>query len=154
MTVRDQGRIANRNGHVVQALWVGAALQLVCIVLPLLDFWIFQSVESHVQATYSQWRPAEVAGDRNAIIAYLVGVGVAGLIAWLAALWFAQRGRWVRGIVTTLFVVGIAVLILNAGIGGGAYDQIIPLWLGLTLLGISALPGLTALVSAWRKEGR
>ncbi|HEY8474255.1 MAG TPA: hypothetical protein VIL37_16685 [Natronosporangium sp.] len=132
-----------------KAAQIGAGLQAVCIALPLLDLWVFGSVERHVQRAYPEWGPDEVALDRNAIVIYLAIVGVLGLAAWLGTIWAAKRDWRVRGTVTTLFVAGMGLLGINAGLGGDAYDQIVPPWLGLTLLVIPALPGVTALVAAW-----
>lgn len=151
MDVRNKARPGNRQ-YVVQASQIGAGLQVVCIVLPLLDLWIFGSVERNVETAYPAWGPGEIAGDRNAIVVYLVTVGVLGLLGWLATLWAAQRGRGVRTIVTTLFALGMTTLIITAGVGGEAYEQIVPLWLGLTLLFIPVLPGIAALLAAWSRR--
>jgi hypothetical protein len=153
MNVQNETR-SGRWQSVVQASQIGAGLQLVCIVLPLLDLWIFGSIERHVAAAYPDWGPAEVAGDRNAIVIYLVAVGAVGLLGWLVTIWTARRGRGVRATVTTLFVLGMITLITTAGISGGAYDQVVPLWLGLTLLFVLVLPGVTALVAAWSRGRR
>ncbi|WP_201294697.1 MULTISPECIES: hypothetical protein [unclassified Nocardiopsis] len=73
MDVQNKTR-TGRWQSVVQAAQIDAGLQLVCIVLPLLDLWIFGSIERHVAAAYPDWGSAEIAGDRNAIVIYLVTV--------------------------------------------------------------------------------
>lgn len=151
MNVQNETR-PGRWQSVVQASQIGAGLQLICIVLPLLDLWIFGSIERNVTAAYPDWGPAEVDGDRNAIAIYLVTVGVVGLLGWLVTIWAARKGRGVRATVTTLFALGMITLIITAGVSGGAYAQIVPLWLGLTLLFIPVLPGVTALVAAWSRS--
>lgn len=81
-------------------------------------------------------------------------LGLVGLMGWLVAL-SAVRRRWhERGTVTTLFALGMGVLIVTAGFSGGAYEQVVPLWLGLTLLFIPALPGVTALIAVWQRPDR
>lgn len=154
MSAEKQGPRNGGGGNLTQALQIGAGSQVVCILLPLLDLWLFGSVERHVRAAYPQWGAAEIAADRTAIILYLVIVGAAGLAGWLFALAAVRRGWRERGVVTALFAVGLGVLILSAGAGGGAYDRIVPLWLGLTLLCLPALPGITALVAVWHGRGR
>lgn len=143
-----------RWSNVAKAAQIGASLQTVSIVLPLLDLWFFGSVERHVQNAYPEWGPGEVAADRDAICAYLVVVGVLGLGAWLAMYWSARRNRGTRAIVTTLFVLGLALVTVTTGMDGGAYARIVPTWLGVTLLCVPLLPGVTALVAAWTKDGR
>lgn len=149
MALQEQTRRSQRWGYVVQAAQIGAVLQVLCIALPLLDLWVFGTVDQHVRDAYPNWGEADVSADRTAIIGYLVVVGVLGLFGWLGALWAARRDRGVRATVTTLFAVGMSVLLLDASMGGENYDQIVPLWLGLTLLILPALPGVTALVAAW-----
>lgn len=143
-----------RRQHVIQAAQIGAGLQVVCVLLPLLDLWVFGSIARNVEAAYPTWAPGEIAGDRNAIVIYLVTVGVLGLLGWFATIWAAKRGRGVRTTVTTLFALGMVTLIITAGISGEAYEQIVPLWLGLTLLFIPVLPGLAALLAAWSRNNK
>jgi len=154
MSVRNDLRItthrpARRRPHLTQALVIGACLQLVAIALPLVDLWVIGSIERHVQNAYPDWGPDQVALDRNAITGYLVGVGVLGLAGWLGALWSVKRDKAVRAWVTGLFVAGVAVLLLNVGLGGEHYERFVPLWLSLTLLAIPLLPGVTAVMAAW-----
>jgi len=138
----------------MQAVQIGVGMQVVCIVLPLLDLWLFGSVERHVQTAYPNWSATEIASDQTAIHSYLVAAGILGLLAWLGALWAIGRTWHARATITTLFVVGTVFGITNAGLGGDAYPTIVPLWLGITLLCIPLLPGLTALLSVWRRSGR
>ncbi|WP_035812821.1 hypothetical protein [Jiangella gansuensis] len=151
MAVRQEARV-RRWESTLQALWIGVGLQVVSILLPLLDLWFFGSVESHVEGAYPEWDQNEVALERNAIVIGLVIVGVLGLAGWLVAIWAAKRDRAVRATVTTLFALGMSTLTATAGMGGEAYDQIVPLWLGITLLVIAALPGVTAVLSVWFRE--
>ncbi|MFD1717303.1 hypothetical protein [Georgenia deserti] len=140
--------------QVVQATQIGASLQVVCLLLPLLDLWVLGTVERHVQAAYPQWGPDNVSADRTAIVVALVAVSVLGLACWLVSMWVARRGRGVRATMTTLFILGTLTLLTVAGMGGGAYDQIVPLWLGLTSLVLPVLPGLAAVVAAWSGRSR
>lgn len=41
MSTTTEVRRENRWTNVMQALWIGVGLQLVCIALPLLDLWVF-----------------------------------------------------------------------------------------------------------------
>lgn len=152
MAVHEQTRPARssrRWAYVVQAAQVGAVLQVLCIALPLLDLGVFGTIDRHVREAYPNWGPADIAADRTAIAVYLVIVGALGMIGWFATIWAAKRDRGVRATVTTLFAVGMSVLAIDATLGGEHYDRIVPLWLGLTLLILPALPGVTALVAAW-----
>jgi hypothetical protein len=154
MPAEKHERRDGRGGNLTQALRIGAGSQVVCILLPLLDLWLFGSVERHVRAAHPHWDAVGTAADQTAIILYLVILGAAGLSGWLLALAAVRRGWRERGVVTALFTVGVGVLVLSAGAEGGAYDRIVPLWLGLTLLCLPALPGITALVAVWHRTDR
>lgn len=153
MTIKNEPRVARRQ-DVPQALQIGAALQAVCILLPLLDGWIFGSVEQNVRSAYPSWGAGEIAADRTAIIGYLVLVCLCCLLGWLAALRAVDHGWHERAVVTALFAIGTVWAIVNAGLSGGAYSRVVPLWLGLTLLLVPLMPALTALIAVWRKPQR
>lgn len=137
-----------------QALWIGVGVQVLCILLPLLDLWLIGSVERHVESTYPEWGSGEVMPERNAIVIGLAVIGVLGLGGWLVSIWMARRDRAVRATVTTMFVLGMLTLTTAAGMGGEAYDQIVPLWLSSTLLVLLALPGVTAVLAVWFRSGK
>lgn len=147
-------RTTTTTRSLTQALLIGAVVQAALISLPLLDLWIFGSTERHVQAAYPGWGPAEVGADTMAIVVGMAIVGVAGVSGWLFALLAVRRDRRTRAVVTTLFIAGLTVLAFVAGYGAGPYDQIVPLWMGMTTLGVSAITGATALLAAWWRKGR
>ncbi|WP_370614371.1 hypothetical protein [Mumia sp. Pv 4-285] len=152
-STRDTVRASTtRNSRARAAAYAGLVLQLVVTALPLLDLAFFGTVENHVRAAYPDWPTSDVAADRNAIIWTLVGVGVLGTVGWLVAAWAAARGRAVRPVVTTLFVLGTGTYLSLATLGGEAYDTIVPLWLGMTSLVLTGLAGLTTTVAAWRRR--
>lgn len=86
MSTMTEVRTENRWTNVMQALRIGVGLQLVCIALPLLDLWVFGSIARNVERAYPEWGADDVRLDRNAIVVYLVVVGVLGLVGWLGAL--------------------------------------------------------------------
>ncbi|SEF16773.1 hypothetical protein [Jiangella alba] len=151
MSVGNEVR-TSRWRSTVQALQIGVGLQVVCLLLPLLDLWVFGSVEGNVESAYPQWDASEVTKDRNAIVVALLIVGVLGLAGWLVSLWAVRRDRAVRATVTTMFVLGMSTLATIAGAGGDPYEQYVPLWLGSTILVLLALPGLTAVLAVWFRE--
>jgi Mg/Co/Ni transporter MgtE len=157
MGVREMStQIATRTHRwqrTIRALQAGAVLQVVCLLLPLLDLWLFGSIDGHVRDAYPGWGPDDVALDRNAIAIGLVAVAALGLAGWLAALRTAKRGRGVRATVTTLFALGMVTLLSVAGAGGEPYDQYVPLWLGTTTLLVLAVPGVAAVMAAFREAG-
>ncbi len=148
----QNGLRTSRWQSTVRALRFGVGLQVVCLLLPLLDLWVFGSVERHVEAAYPEWDAGEVAMDRNAIVIGLLIVGVLGLAGWLLSLWAAKRDRGVRATVTTLFVLGMSALGAVAGAGGDPYNQYVPWWLGSTILVLLALPGSAAVLAAWFRD--
>lgn len=151
MAVRNEAR-TSRWRSTEQALQLGVGLQVLCLLLPLLDLWVFGSIERHVEAAYPEWDAGEVAMDRNAIVIGLLVTGVLGLAGWLVSLRAARRDRGVRATVTTLFLLGLTTLATVAGTGSDPYDQYVPLWLGGTILVLLALPGITAVLAVWFRE--
>lgn len=152
MTVQT-GTRTNRWQRTTRALQAGVVLQVVCLLLPLLDLWFVGSIERHVEAAYPEWGPDDVALDRNAIAISLAVVGVLGLVGWLAALWATRRGKGVRATVTTLFALGMVTLLSVAAMGGEPSDPYVPLWLGSTTLLVLAVPGVAAVMAAFREAG-
>ncbi|TDC50303.1 hypothetical protein E1212_15520 [Jiangella ureilytica] len=136
-----------------RALQAGVVLQVVCLLLPLLDLWIFGTIERHVEAAYPEWGPDDVAVDRNAIAITLAVVGVLGLPGWAGALWATRRNTGLRATVTTLFALGMVTLLSVAAMGGEPYDRYVPLWLGTTTLLLLAVPGVAAVVAVFREAG-
>lgn len=140
-----------RRSGVTWSLLIGAAAQVLLIGLPLLDLWVVGSVRRHVQAAYPRWGSADVGADTTAIIVAMAGIGVAGLLCWLVALFVTRRGRRARTVITSMFVVGVSVLGFVAGYADGPYQPIVPLWLGATTFLVATSTGLAALIAVWRR---
>jgi hypothetical protein len=133
-----------------KALVAGLLLTVLATAAPLVDLATVDSIGDHVRSAYPDWSATEVGKDRTAITAYLVAVGVHGLVGWLTTLAGVNRGkRWTRWVGTTLFAVGATVALINVSVGGEAYKTIVPLLHG-TLGLLPALAGLVAVVALWR----
>lgn len=144
-----------RRSTLVRTLWAGLAVQVVCTLLPLADMWVLGTTEDHVRSAYPAWSSGEVATETGAILSYLAGIGVLGAVAWLLAIWSARTGKGMRTIVTALFAVGMSVLLFTATAQGAAYDRIVPAWLGMTTLILTAVPAVLALIVVWtQRSGR
>ena len=141
-----------RPSTLVRALWAGLAVQVVCTLLPLADMVLIGTTEDHVRSAYPAWSSGEVATESGAILSYMAGIGVLGAVAWLLAIWSARTGKGVRTVVTTLFTVGMAVLLFTATAQGAAYDRIVPAWLGMTTLALTAVPAVAALIVVWTQR--
>lgn len=136
------------------AMLIGLLLTVLAGAAPLLDLATTDLVGDHVRAAYPQWPADTVSGDRNAIVAWLVGGSVLGLIGW----WTTQRA--VRRSARRGRLVGLGWLALGAiwslltlSVGGEAYDVIVPTVFGvLTLLPV--LAGCAVVYQLWRETGR
>lgn len=140
--------------NLTMAVAIGAVVQGALALLPVLDLWVIGSIERHVRTAYPDWGSAEVNADTTAIVIGMVIVGIVGVAGWLVALMAARRRGSARRTVTILFVVGMTVLAVVAGLGGAEYDQIVPLWMGATTLAVSAVTGATAVLAAWWRTPR
>lgn len=136
----------------LRALWLGVALTVLAVALPLLDLVTTDIVGDHVRAAYPEWAADTVATERMAIVGWLAGSSALGLAGWWMSIRGVRRGkRWVRPVVTTWFALGTIVACMNLSMGGEAYAVIVPSVLGV----ISALPvvaGAVATVQIWRAD--
>ncbi|WAL65923.1 hypothetical protein ORV05_34570 [Amycolatopsis cynarae] len=132
------------------AMLLGLALTVVATVAPLVDVATVDTVADHVRAAYPDWGPDLVKADRNAIVIYLVIIGVLGILCWLPMIWaVVTRKRWARGAATTVFAVGACLSLAHLTMGGGAYKVILPVGYGILTL-LPSIAGLAAVVSLWR----
>ena len=138
--------------YVRPALLAGLVLTVLATIAPLIDLLTADSIGDHVRAAYPDWSADLVAKDRNAITIYLVAVGVLGLAGWVWSIVAVARGnRRVRGIGTTLFLIGATVQLIGLSVGGEAYTTIVPTLHGV--LGfLPSLAGLVAVVGLWRHK--
>ncbi|GAB2529681.1 hypothetical protein [Paramicrobacterium agarici] len=148
-TTRTHTPPRTRSTPLTRSLYIGLALQILCIGIPLLDLLAFNTIESQVQAAYPDWSGDQVQLDTTAIAIGLAIITALGILAWAVALLVTRRGRFGRSTVTTMFIIGLCVAGSVIGMGGGAYERFAPLWISLTLFIVPLLPGLTALVAAW-----
>ncbi|MFB7918408.1 hypothetical protein, partial [Streptomyces sp. NPDC056061] len=118
------------------AMYVGLVLTALATLAPLLDIATVDTLSGHVRDAYPGWGPDQVAADRNAIAIYLVGTGVLGTLLWLLTIRGVTAGkRWARAVTTTAFAAGASVALLNLGLGGEAYDVVVPYAYGDTPVG-------------------
>ncbi|MEW1653657.1 hypothetical protein [Streptomyces sp. NPDC093707] len=136
----------------LRASCAGLVLTVAATLAPLVDVATADSLTAHVQAAYPRWSAALVAADRNAIVTYLAVVGALGLLAWSwAILGIARRKHWSRGLVTTLFALGLTTAAFDLTFSEGAYAQVIPRPYGLLgMLPVAA--GLAAVVLVWHRS--
>lgn len=147
MTVRTQTDSTQHRNAVPAALWVGAALTLLCALAPLADVALTGVIASHVRSAYPDWDAATVSTETTAIAAWLVGTAVLGLVGWAVTIRATARGRrWARPVAATLLAVGLLVAATNLSMGGEAYDVIVPTAFGVLTL-LPALAGVVAVLT-------
>lgn len=132
-----------------RVMYLGMALTAVLMLAPMVDAVTVDSIAGHVRAAYPNWPDRLVAQDRTAIVAWLGAVGLLGVGAWLWAILSARRGsRSARWVSTVMFTLGLIVSLIDLSVGGGPYQQVVPITYGL----LSLLPvavGLVAVVLLW-----
>lgn len=151
---RDTQTPSTRTGRsAIRSMLIGLGLTTVATLLALLDPQLTDSVASHVREAYPEWDASTVATERTAIIGWLVGTGILGIIGWLSSIWAVRTSRrWALWFAATWFALGLITAGLTLGTGGEAYDVIVPTPLGV----VSTLPvlaGIAVLISLWRDRG-
>jgi len=148
-TIRTQPIGATKPTATVPML-VGLALTIIATLIALMDPQQTDTIGQHVREAYPQWDASTVTTERTAILGWLVGTGVLGIVGWLTSLWAVRRRkRWALWFVATWFALAVVTAGLTLGTGGAAYDVIVPTPLGL----LSALPlvaGALAMFRIWR----
>jgi hypothetical protein len=140
--------------YIRPALFAGLVLTVLATIAPLIDLLTADSIGDHVRSAYPDWSADLVAKDRAAITIYLVAVGVLGLVGWLWSIVAVARGnRRVRGISTTLFVLGATIQLTTLSIGGDSYTTIVPPFHGVLAL-LPSLAGLVAVIGLWRRRSK
>jgi len=136
-----------RRRAVLPTLWLGAGLTLLSGAAPLVDLALTGTIAAHVRDAYPGWDAATVSMDTTAIAAWLVGTAVLGLVGWAVAIRATATGRrWARPLSASLLAAGVVVAAMNLGLGGDAYDVIVPTGFGL----LSLLPTVAGAVAVVR----
>lgn len=137
--------------RLVRFMYVGMALTAALMLAPLVDLATADSIAGHVRATYPHWPDRLIHEDRDAIVAWLAGVGLLGLGAWYWSIRSVRRhSRRARIVVTSAFTLGAIVAVINLTTGGHGYTQVVPLPYGLLSLVPTAV-GLFAVVRVWHR---
>ncbi len=104
---------------------------------------------AHLQAVYAGTGvPAPAA---SAITTFLVGVGLFGMLCWVATIQAVRRGRRGAPVMATAFLVlGAALAVVELTVA--EYGRpVLPAWLGVLGL-LPCLPGLVAVVLLSRRN--
>jgi hypothetical protein len=131
----------------VRCTWQ-VGLEVLGVVVPIVDLDTRGTLAAHLQDLYCPY--GVPAPDASAVVAYLVGVGLAGVLVLLATIW----AGWPR--------VALGAAALHRGpvrrhcsclrnLTVSEYGQpILPTWLGVVGL-LPCLAGLVAVVLLWRR---
>ncbi len=137
--------------RLMRIMYAGMALTAALMLAPIVDLLTADSIASHVRATYPHWPNRMIHEDRDAIVAWLAGVGLLGLGAWYWSIRSVRRhSRRMRIVVTSAFSLGLIVVLINLTTGGHGYKQVVPLPYGLLSL-VPAAVGLVAVVRVWQR---
>ena len=106
--------------RLTQIMYVGMALTAALMLAPIIDLLTTDSVSGHVRATYPHWPERMIrAEDRDAIVAWLAGVGLLGLATWYWSIRSVRRhSRRMRIVVTSGFSLGLIIAMINLTTGG------------------------------------
>jgi hypothetical protein len=127
---------------------VGVALSVVALAAPPVDQLTAGDLAAHLQSVYAGTGVAAPAA--SVIAAYLVGLGVLGVLAWILTIRVVRRRGLLAPLLADAFLVvgaGLAVVDLTVTEYG---RPILPTWLGVLGL-LPCLPGLVAVVLLHRR---
>lgn len=137
----------------ILSILVGFALTLGSVFYIAIDAMTTNRLTDHVRAAYPTWPQSDINADKIAIASYMVGFGVLAMVAWLWSAWAANKEKpWARVAITTVFIVGTSLALMNATLSGGAYDQIVPTIYGVAGL-IPSIAGLVTVILLWKRDG-
>jgi hypothetical protein len=140
--------------RLMRIMYVGMALTAALMLAPILDLVTVDSIAGHVRATYPHWPDRLIHEDRNAIVAWLAGVGALGLVAWYWSIRSVRRrSRRMRSVITSAFSLSLIVVLINLATGGHGYQHVVPLPYGLLSIVPTAV-GALAVVRVWRHPAR
>ena len=127
---------------------VGLGLTVVAFVAPVVDQLTVGTLAAHLQTVYAGSGVAAPA--TSGITASLVGLGVLGVLCWMATIRTARRGRRAAPVMATGFLVlGAALAVVDLTVA--EYGRpILPAWVGVVGL-LPCLPGLVAVVLLSRR---
>jgi hypothetical protein len=127
---------------------VGLALTVVALAAPAVDQLTAGTLAAHLQTVYAG--TGAVAPAASAITAYLVVVGLVGVLCWVATIQAARRRRRRAPAMAAAFLVlGAALALVDLTVT--EYGRpILPTWLGVLGL-LPCLPGLVAVVLLARR---
>lgn len=133
----------------VRVMVVGVALTVVSLAAPVVDLLTVGELAAHLQTVYAGTGvPAPAA---SAITASLVGLGLLGVLCWVATIQAVRRGRRGASVMAAAFLVLGAALTVGELTVAEYGRPILPTWVGMLGL-LPCLPGLVALVLLSRRD--
>ncbi|MFD1935017.1 MULTISPECIES: hypothetical protein [Nonomuraea] len=136
----------------VVIMYVGLALTLIAMLVPLADLAIGDTLSSHVRDVYSAYlQPDQVDSTATVLLTYLLVTGALGVLSW----WWLivavrRRRRWARVAATIVLALAGCAALVN--LFAEEYGRtIVPAFIGLTGL-LPCLAGLAAVVLLWRRD--
>lgn len=135
------------------SILAGFVLALGGMLYVVIDVTTTNRLTNHIREAYPNWSQTDINADKVAIVSYLVGFGILGVITWLWSAWVVKREKpWARKAITTVFIIGTGLAVMNATLSGDAYEQIVPTSYGVAGL-IPSVAGLVAVILLWKQDG-
>lgn len=133
----------------VRVMVVGLALTVVSLAAPVVDQLTARDLAAHLQTVYAGTGVPTPAA--SAITTSLVGVGLLGVLCWVATIQTVRRGRRGAPVMATAFLaLGAAFTVVELTVA--EYGRpILPAWVGVLGL-LPCLPGLVAVVLLSRRN--
>jgi hypothetical protein len=127
---------------------VGLALTLVALAAPLVDQLAVGDLAAHLRSVYAG--TGVTAPPASVVTGTLVGLGVLGVLCWVAAIRAVGRGRRLAPVMAAAFLV-LGALLAVVDLTVTEYGRpILPAWVGVLTL-VPCVPGLVAVVLLVRR---
>jgi hypothetical protein len=148
MTLLSRPLSAQRSA--IPTLYAGMALTVAALGVAWLDHATANLLASHIRAGYPQYTQTHINAAATTYLVYLSVIAVVSLIGWGWTLQAVKRGkRWTRPVATTIFLIGVGVLLADLLIKDTSGARGLPTLLGC--VGLSpTLPGLLVVCQLWR----
>ena len=140
-----------RDRSAVVAMYAGLVLTVATTIVPYVDHATANVLAAHIRDGYPSYTHARIDSAATTYLVCLSALRALGVIAWLATIRAARKGRrWVRVAASATFVVGTGVALFDLLVRDTSGDTGLPPLLGWVGL-LPCAAGLVAVALLWRR---
>jgi hypothetical protein len=134
------------------AMYVGAALTVVAMIVPFVDHATANVLADHIRAGYPTYNKAHVDTAVTTYLVYVSTIGALGVGCWFWTIRAVNAGkRWARESATAMFALGTGIALFDLLVKDTSGDRGLPPlfgWIGMA----PCLAGLLAVTLLWMRS--